>query len=168
MVRTKAFILIMMPVFAWAQHVQLRVADTMVELKATQTQSELRPGWRISDFQLKDKQTRYLMGRHAIQLADDNMPVFDIEPGKDEVLTDYVIIRLEEKRQYRRFRKPNVRENSYVRVEPSAFEIKSDGKEGFVCRPLNALLQGEYVLLNLNQKPVGELKDVVCYPFQVR
>ena len=163
----KAFILAVLPLCLHAQKVELRVYENFAEVSAEQTQTELRPGWIVFDIKMKDKLTRYLNGAHSAQLTDDNRPVFRITPAEDEVLTDYALIRLQGKRYYRKLPKSNLRENEYRRIEPAHFHIKSDGKEGFICQPSAALEKGDYILLNITQKPVGELEDVRVYPFTV-
>jgi len=163
----KAFLLAAMPFSLYAQKVELKVADNFVELAAEQTQSELKPGWIILDVKMKDKLVHYLTGGHATQLTDDNMPQFHIVPGKDEVLNDYALIRLLNKKNYRKLPKSEVRENNYKRVEPADFNIKSDGDNGFLCYPTEALVAGEYILLNISQHPIGNLKDLKVYPFRV-
>ena len=45
--------------------------------------------------------------------------------------------------------------------------MKSDGKQGFVCKPRNPLDKGEYILVYLNQTPIGELRDLKVYSIQV-
>lgn len=163
----KAFILSFIPVCLYAQQVELKVADNFVKLAAEQTQSELKPGWIIFDIKMKDKVTHYLDGGHSSQLTDDNMPEFHIIPAENEVLADYAVIRLLNKKYYRKLPKSNLLENDYKRVEPASFFIKSDGDNGFVCHPLEALTKGEYILLNLKQKPIGDLEDLKVYTFQV-
>lgn len=160
-------ILALMPFMAHAQRVELQVAGTMVDIPVQQTQSELKPGWKIVDVKLKDKLTHYLWGGHAAQMTDDQMPIFMIEPGKNEVLSDYALIRLQHKKQYRKLPKSNLRDNDYTRVEPTAFDIKSDGKDGFICHRLTALEKGEYILVNISQTPIGDLQDLNVFPFQV-
>ena len=87
--------------------------------------------------------------------------------GKDEVLNDYALIRLLNKKNYRKLPKSEIRENNYKRVEPADFNIKSDGDNGFLCYPTEALVAGEYILLNISQHPIGNLKDLKVYPFRV-
>ena len=77
-----------------AQKVELAVGEGWVEIPVQQTQSELKPGWKIVDYQMKSKLTHYLSGGHASQLTDGNRPVFRVTPAEKEVLIDYVLIRL--------------------------------------------------------------------------
>lgn len=163
----KLIILFYIPVCLYAQKVELKVQDNLVKLMPEQTQSELKPGWTIFDIKLKDKLVHYLTGGHSSQLTDDNMPEFHIIPSENEMLNDYAILRLQNKKYYRRLPKNNIWENDYIRVEPSNFFIKSDGDNGFICHPLDALIKGEYILLNLKQNPIGDLKDLKVYSFQV-
>ena len=77
-----------------AQKVEISVSGNWAEIPVQQTQSELKPGWKIVDYQMKSRLTRYLSGGHASQLAEGNRPVFRITPGENEVLASYAIIRL--------------------------------------------------------------------------
>ena len=77
----------------YAQTVRLEVAGNLVELEAQQTQSELKPGWKIADVKLKDKVVRYLWGAHATQLTDDRTPTFVITPAAGQVLCDFALMR---------------------------------------------------------------------------
>lgn len=163
----KVFILSAIPFYMHAQKVEIKVMDNFVDLASEQTQSELKPGWTVFDIKLKDKLIHYLSGGHSSQLTDDNMPEFHIIPSDNEVLADYAIIRLQNKKLYRKIPKSVIWENDYKRIEPANFYIKSDGDNGFVCHPLEALTKGEYILLNLKQSPIGDLKDLRVYPFHV-
>ena len=163
----KAFILSTLPICLYAQKVELKVQDNFVEIAVEQTQTELKPGWIVFDIKLKDKLVRYLNGAHATQLTEDNIPEFHIIPAKEEVLADYALIRLQNKKYYRRLPKGNIRLNEYKRIEPAYFFIKSDGENGFICHPLEALGKGDYIILNIAQPPIGELQDLKVYPFMV-
>jgi len=163
----KAIIAFTLPVCLYAQKVELKVLNNFVKLTVEQTQSELKPGWTVFDIQLKDKLTHYLSAGHSTQLTDNNIPEFHIIPAENEVLADYAIIRMQQKKYYRKLPKSIIWENDYKRVEPANFYIKSDGDNGFICHPLNTLVKGEYVLLNLKQEPIGELQDLKVYSFQV-
>ncbi len=150
-----------------AQTVQLKVADNMYDIPSVQTQGELKPGWKIVDIQLKDKVTHYLLGGHATQMTDDYTPAFVVTPGADETLADYALIRLRAKRHYRQVPKEKLRDNEYTRIEPSAFHIAAYGKDGFRCQPRVPLRKGEYILVNIAQRPIGELGDFMVFPFRV-
>ena len=149
-----------------AQKVEILVGSNWAEIPAQQTQSELKPGWKIVDYQMKSKLTHYLSGGHASQLAEGNRPVFRITPAEKEVLFDYVLVRLKTSKYYRKMFKPLLIECNYTRLEPSYFDIKAES-EAFICQPRQPLKPGEYILANLNQRPIGELQDLLVFPFCV-
>ncbi len=149
-----------------AQKVEVSVNGNWAEIYAQQTQSELKPGWKIVDYQMKSKLTRYLSGGHASQLTDGNRPIFRVTPGEKEVLVDYVIIRLKAMKTYRKMFRPLLIENNYTRLEPSTFDIKAES-DSFICQPRQPLAAGEYILACISQPPIGELQDLLVYPFTV-
>ena len=149
-----------------AQKVELAVGEGWVEIPVQQTQSELKPAWKIVDYQMKSKLTHYLSGGHASQLTDGNRPVFRVTPAEKEVLIDYVLIRLKASKYYRKMFKPLLIECNYTRLEPSYFDIKAES-DSFICQPRQPLQPGEYILANLKQQPIGELQDLLVYPFSV-
>lgn len=151
---------------AYAQKVEMAVGDGWVEIPAQQTQSELKPGWKIVDYQMKSRLIHYLSGGHASQLADGDKPVFRVTPGPNEVLLDYALIRLKRYKTYRKLPKAILLENIYTRLELSGFNIKSES-DAFICQPLQPLTPGEYILVCFSQKPIGELQDLLVYPFSV-
>lgn len=150
-----------------AQKVEIAVGESWAEIPVQQTQSELKPGWKIVDYQMKSRLTHYLSGGHASQLADGNRPVFRVTPAENEVLVDYVLIRLKATKNYRQMFKSHLIENNYTRLEPSDFDIKAES-DSFICQPRQPLKPGEYILACLSQKPIGELSDLLVYPFCVR
>lgn len=151
---------------AKAQKVEILVGSNWINIPAQQTQSELKPGWKIVDYQMKSKLTRYLSGGHASQLTDGSQPVFRVTPSEKEVLIDYVLVRLDAKKYYRKMYKPLLIECNYIRLEPSDFDIKAES-DAFICQPRKPLKPGEYILANLKQSPIGELQDILVYPFSV-
>ena len=151
---------------AQAQRVEIAVAAGWAEIPAQQTQSELKPGWKVVDYQMKSHLTHYLSGGHASQLAEGSKPVFRVTPGEKEVLVDYVLIRMKASKSYRKLFKSHLIENNYIRLEPNAIDIKAES-DAFVCQPLQPLKPGEYILAYLTQKPIGELNDLLVYPFSV-
>ena len=151
---------------AWAQKVEIAVAGSWAEIPAQQTQSELKPGWKIVDYQLKSRLTHYLSGGRASQLAEGFQPVFRITPGSEEVLVDYALIQLKRYKSYRKLPQALLIENVYTRLEPKDFDIKAES-DAFICQPRLPLKPGEYILVNLSQHPIGELQDLLVYPFCV-
>ena len=149
-----------------AQKVETIVGEGWVEIPVQQTQSELKPGWKIVDYQMKSKLTRYLSGGHASQLTEGNRPVFRVTPAEKEVLIDYVLVRLKASKYYRKMFKPLLIECNYIRLEPSPFDIRAES-DSFICQPRQPLVAGEYILACLTQRPIGELQDLLVYPFSV-
>lgn len=149
-----------------AQKVEILVGSNWAEIPAQQTQSELKPGWKIVDYQMKSKLTHYLSGGHASQLAEGNRPVFRVTPAEKEVLFGYVLVRLKTSKYYRKMFKPLLIECNYTRLEPSYFDVRAES-DAFICQPKQPLKPGEYILANLNQRPIGELQDILVYPFCV-
>lgn len=166
----KRLILILMgfcPVFVYPQQVQLQVALNWVDIPVEQTQTELKKGWKIVDIQLSDRKIHYLWGIHSKQLTDDAKPRFTITPGTDETLADYAIIRLKGMRKYRQLARPLLVNNDYYRIDLNGFDIKAKGDLSFIVQPHDPLPKGDYILVNLVQKPIGELGDYQVYSFQI-
>ena len=151
---------------AHAQKVEIAVGEGWTNIPAQQTQSELKPGWKIVDYQMKSRLFHYLSGGHASQLADGDKPIFRITPGPQEVLVDYAIIRMKSYKTYRKLPHAILLENIYTRLELSSFSIKSEN-DAFICQPLHPLAPGEYILVSFSQKPIGELQDLLVYPFSI-
>ena len=157
---------LLVPLLVKAQKVEISIGESWAEIPAQQTQSELKPGWKVVDYQMKSKLTHYLSGGHASQLAEGNRPVFRVTPAEKEVLIDYVLIRLKTSKYYRKMFRPLLIECNYTRLEPSYFDIKAES-DAFICQPKQPLKPGEYILANLTQTPIGELQDLLVYPFSV-
>ncbi|MBR6141392.1 MAG: hypothetical protein IKQ37_06490 [Bacteroidaceae bacterium] len=145
---------------------EIAVGSSWAEIPVQQTQSELKPGWKIVDYQMKSRLTHYLSGSHATQLAEGNRPAFRVTPGDKEVLVDYALIRLKCYKYYRKLPVTKLMDNTYIRLEPNMFDIKFES-DAFVCQPRQSLVPGEYILVCLSQQPVGELSDLLVYPFCV-
>ena len=161
-----SLILLLSALSAKGQKVEISVGEAWAEIPAQQTQSELKPGWKIVDYQTKSRLTRYLSGGHASQLAETSRPVFRITPKDEEVLVDYAVVRFKGYKTYRKLPKPQLKDNAYMRLEPESFNLRAEG-EAFICQPLQPLLPGEYILVSLSQSPIGELGDLLVYPFCV-
>jgi len=166
MKKITSLLLLLLPLSVGAQKIEISVQGNWAEIPAQQTQSELKPGWKIVDYQMKSRLTHYLTGGHATQLSDGNRPMFRVTPGPDEVLVDYALIRLKTKKYYRKLPRPQLIENIYTRLEPKFFDIKAES-DSFICQPREPLPAGEYILVHLAQRPVGELGDLLVYPFSV-
>jgi len=155
--------LLLMPLYIHAQKVEIAIGEGWAEIPVLQTQSELKSGWKIVDYQMKSRLTHYMMGTHATQMVDER-PVFRVTPGEKEVLVDYAIIYLKSYKHYRKIPKAKLSDNEYTRLEPSDFDIRAV-EDAFVCQPRRQLEPGEYILVNLAQEPIGELDDLLVFPF---
>ncbi len=150
-----------------SQTIQVKVGESFADMEMQQTQTNVRPGWKIVDIQLKSTCTRYLWGGQSHQLTEDGFPAFRIEPGKNETLVQYAIIRLKTRNSYRALKKPLLTDNDYLRLEPTNFDIHADKEDGFIVSPRKEFSKGEYILVNLDQKPSSESGDYNVFPFQV-
>lgn len=146
--------------------VEIMVEDSSFEILPATTQTEVKPGWKFVDYKLPDKAIRYLWGRHAQQQTDNARPTFLIRPI-DGKLTDYCIVKLKEKKQYRQFAKPNVTDGEYTRIDLESTEITRVDEDRFKIRPLRPLSKGEYVIVNLTSQPINEFGDMQVFPFSV-
>ncbi len=153
---------------SFAQKVWMNVAGNAIPLKEEQTQTETKPGWKIVDIKLKDKQVRYLAGSSSPQMADNASPTLLIYPNENETLTDYALIRLRGRRQYRQLTFPTLEKNQYTRFLPEYFDIQPATGLGFACTPKVPLKAGEYIVVYLPQKPIGESGDYMVHAFSVK
>lgn len=159
---------VLWPLKGASQSVWIQVADNSVPLKAEQTQTETKPGWKIVDIKMKDRQIHYLWGSRATQMADSSNPTLLIYPNEKETLADYALIRLRRRKQYRQLMKSPLERNEFIRFLPEHFDIRPAAGIGFACTPLKPLPVGEYIVVFLNQKPVGDAGDYMVHAFSVR
>lgn len=170
MKRIASFLLIaaLFPLKSACQSVWIQVADNAVPLKPEQTQTETKPGWKIVDLKTKDKQIHYLWGSRATQMADNAYPTFFIYPNENETLTGYALVRLRRRKQYRQLMKSPLEKNEHTRFLPEHFDIRPAAGIGFACTPRKPLPVGEYIVVYLNQKPIGDASDYMVHAFSVR
>ncbi len=166
--QTLLFLTLFSPLKSSAQTVWMNVAGNTVPLKVEQTQTETKPGWKIVDIKLKDKLTRYLVGTRSTQLTDNASPTLLIYPNENETLTDYALMRLRRRRQFRQLITPQLEKNEYTRFLPEYFDIQPATGIGFACTPKTPLEVGEYIVVYLPQKPVQPYGDYMVYPFSIR
>lgn len=134
-------------------------------MTAITSQTEQKRGWDIQGITVGQKTIRYFSGEHAKQLTG-NQPKFAIYP-KSEHLNDYVIIRLKERKGYRRLPAAEFKDCDYVRIEPDKFQIENLPEMGFAVTPLTPLFPGEYILMDISQKSLNKYGDVKAYDFCV-
>lgn len=147
--------------------VNILVGDSLYELPPVASQSEIKPGWKIVDIKLKDKTIRYLWGKHAKQLTDNKTPTFVIDVRKD-VLHDFAIVKLDERKQYRKFPHADVKECRPQRIDLDWMKIELLKDERYRITPISPMEPGEYVIVNLQGKAINEYGDVEVYPFWIK
>ncbi len=146
--------------------VSIVVQDTVYAIEPTSTQTEIKPGWKIVDYKLPNKAVRYLWGAHSHQTTENGKPSFVIRPLNCQ-LTDFALIRLKEKKQYRRFPSPNLAECEMNRIDLDFAKIELAGEDQYLVQPLLPLKPGEYVWVNTMGKPLNNFGDIEVFPFTV-
>lgn len=160
-------VLWLLPHFVSAQtSVSILIGDSACTISEVTTQTELKPGWKIVDIQTNGKLTRYLWGKHSRQFADDQQPTFIIHTGGYK-LTDFAIIKLKEKKEYRRFAQHNLYECDFNRIDLDIMEIAILDDDKYRVRFHAPQSPGEYVIVNLKSAPVNDMGDVKVYPYTI-
>lgn len=151
---------------AGAQEITMLGDGVSFPIEAQQTQTEVKPGWKIVDIQLKSKFKRYLWGSKAKQLAENSSPKFIVDTDS-LLLSDLVLIRLKGKKEYRSIPKPQVHKNKCIYVDFSSFHIEPYGSDLFLIQPIQPLQPGEYIFTWKTLSTVGEMEDWLVWPFSV-
>ena len=148
-----------------APTVFIYVNNQQQPMNAITSQTEMKKGWDIQGINVGKKNIRYFSGAHAKQLTD-KQPSFAIYP-KTEHLNDYVLIRLKEKRGYRRMPAAEFKDCDYQRVEIGIFDIQNLPEMGYKITPIKPLFPGEYILVDISQQSVNQYGDFKAYDFCV-
>ncbi len=143
----------------------LYVEGNPVPLRPVVSQTEVSRGWDIQGINVGRKTIRYFWGKRAKQLCPAQ-PRLAIYPHTEN-LNDYALIALDERRDHRRLPRAALTDCSYQRVELPAFRIENLPDMGFAVTPLKPLEPGEYILVNLAQKPHNEQGDFEAYELSV-
>lgn len=146
--------------------VYILVGDSMCAIAPVSTQSEFKPGWKIVDIQTRGKFARYLWGKHSRQFADDQQPTFIIHTGKYK-LTDFVIIKLKEKKDFRQFPSHNLYECRNQPIDLDIMDIKPISDDAYRVRFHAPQQAGEYVIVNMKGVPVNDMGDMKVYPYTI-
>ncbi|MCD8318390.1 MAG: hypothetical protein LUC45_05940 [Paraprevotella sp.] len=141
------------------------VGDSIFPMHTMTSQTEIKKGWDIQGINVGRKTKRYFSGAHARQSAG-RQPKFAIYPQTQD-LNDYALIRLKERRNFRYLPSADPKDCDYKRVELGLFTIEALPKMGFAVTPIKALFPGEYILVDLSQKPVNDYGDFEAYDFTV-
>ncbi len=146
--------------------VQVFIGDTVFTIHQSSTQTEMKTPWTVFSFSVGGKTTKYLWGKQSLQPLDNPTPFFRINP-QDATLADYVVIKLIQKKNYRQLPEPLLRDNPYTPIDLANFAIEARDDDSFIIHPRERFASGEYILLNLNQEPHGELNDYYGYCFTI-
>lgn len=150
-----------------AQQVSI-VADGIVfPIEQQQTQTEIKPGWKIVDIQLKSTRQRYLWGNTAKQYIRDTRPQFIIDTDT-LLLSDMVVMKLKTKKEYRKIPKAKIQDNDCIYVDFNTFIIEPHEEESFLIRPTQPLEPGEYLITWTTLSPIGQLEDWLVWPFCIK
>lgn len=150
----------------WAQRISLQDGEQVYPIQSQQTQTEVKPGWKIVDLQLKSKWAKYLWGTKSKQLIDTPSPQFIIDTDS-LVLSDLVLIKLKTKKEYRSIPKPLLQDNKCIHVDLSTFSISAYRKDDFLIQPITPLEPGEYIFTFTTLSPVGDFSDWIVWPFSI-
>lgn len=141
------------------------INKTAYPMPSVTSQVEIKKGWEIQGINVNRKPLRYFWGAHAKQ-AVDNLPTFAIYPTTQK-LNDYVLIRLKQKKEYRRLPYADMKDCPYVRVDLENFTIENLPDMGFAVTPQVPLQPGEYILADMTQQAVNQYGDFKAYDFTV-
>lgn len=166
-------LLMLMPFVALAQmpekprhHVYIMVEGEIYDIKPEQTQTEIKPGWKIVDYETAPKTVRYLYGSMATDLGNV-MQTLVIDPH-DYVLSDFALVKMVKKSVYRRLKKAKILDNEYMVFDPNNFEIKPYDDDKFKCTPLHPLKPGEYAIVCLKAPQKGDAGDYELFPISIK
>ena len=151
---------------AGAQEITLMGDGVSFPIEVQQTQTEVKPGWKIVDIQLTSKFKRYLWGTKAKQLAENSSPKFIVDTDS-LLLSDLVLIKLKGKKEYRSIPKLQVHQNKCIHVDLNTFHIEPYGNDLFLIQPIQPLQPGEYIFTWKSLSPVGKMEDWLVWPFSV-
>lgn len=141
----------------------------LIDIEPQTTQTQIKPGWKIVDVQLKDKLTRYLWGAHAQHYIERGRPEFVVKTDT-LLLSNLVLVQLKEKREYRQMRKPHLHDNDLTFVELKTFSISQyeDSEDTYIIRPTEDIQPGEYFFTWYGAATIGKTEDLVVWPFTIR
>lgn len=158
---------------AWSQMPKKRdlawitVGDSLYVLPVAQTQTEVKPGWKIADVaETKSKMVRYVWGATSRQLSPSQLPrlVLDVQRG---TLHDVLIVRLDAKKSYRKFPKADIRDCQPLYIDLTSCKIELLPDERYAVTPLRPLKPGEYIVVNTAEDTLGDYGDREVWGFTV-
>lgn len=162
-------LLLTLPFHAHAQSITLVDNGIETRMEKEQTQTEVKPGWKIVDIQLKSKLQRYLWGAHSQVYSDSREPQFLVTTDT-LLLSNLVLIRMVPKAQYRKIRKPVVQDNEPLFVDLTSFSIQpyKDQEDAFLIQPTTPLAPGEYLFTWFGAPCIGKFEDWNVWTFTIK
>ena len=147
-------------------HVWVLMGGNLVEVKPEVTATEVKPGWKIVDIQTRSHKVRYLWGASSMQLfgAGDTLV---IDPG-EQVLSDFILVPLKRKAEYRRLNKEKMTDNKYKVLDFHSFNITPYGDDAFMVTPQHPLPPGEYVIHCMKSERMDDMGNYEVYPLTVK
>lgn len=142
------------------------IGDSVYHIEAQTTQTEVKAGWKIVDYQTKSKTTRYLWGAHSKQLLDTQQPCFIINPGTSQLI-DFAIIKLTAKRDHRKLPKAQLKECAYRTIDLYTAKTELLPDESYKVTLNEPLSPGEYIITQVTQAPTDNMGNIIVYPFTI-
>ncbi len=142
------------------------VGDSIYRIAPVVTQTEYKSGWKFLDIQTDGSMTRYLWGKHSRQMADDRQPRLIIDTKRYKI-NDFIVIKLKEKKQYRKFISHSIFECEGRIIDLDYMAISSLGGSKYEIKPHVPMEPGEYVIANLKLEPTNEYGDIHVFPFTI-
>lgn len=163
--------------FAWATAIAAQlsqklspvgvfVGDSIYRIEGQTTQTEIKAGWKIVDYQTKNKTTRYLWGAHSKQLIDNQQPSFYINPGESQLI-DFAIIKLSPKRDHRKLPKAQLKECTYRTFDLYTAKTELLQDDSYKVTMSEPLVPGEYIIVQMTQTPADDMGNMIVFPFTI-
>lgn len=149
-----------------ASNVGVFINDSVYFIEPQTTQTEVKAGWKIVDYQTRNKTTRYLWGTRSKQPIDNTRPCFYINPGTTQ-LTDFAIIRLTPKRDCRKLPKAQLRDCKNKPFDLYTVKAELMPDDNYKVTINEPLLPGEYIITQMTQKSVDDMGNIIVYPFTI-
>lgn len=142
------------------------IGDSVYRIEPQITQTEVKAGWKIVDYQTRSKTTRYLWGSRSKQPIDNQQPCFYINPGSSQLI-DFAIIRLTPKRDHRKLPKAQLKANTYKTFDLYTATAELLPDENYKVTLKEPLSPGEYIITQMTQTPVDDMGNITVYPFTI-
>ncbi len=147
--------------------VSLIVGERAYPIFPSVTVNHRRTPWNVFSFDVGGRTAKCFPGRGATQTVEGGRPRFLVTTGQDARLADFAIIRLRTTRRWRRLPQSELTANTRLAVDLGTFTVRETAEGRYEIEPLEPLPPGQYVLLNMNQRPMGSELAYEGYCFSV-